>query len=155
MPFFSLKNINNNIMAKYALMSLIDLQLKNRKINEKNAFVEEICNYFPPNEKGQESNSSSNVSTISDEDHKTYISNQDKKEKDNLNELLKGEIKKISLYYNTLSSFGKIPSLACNYYCDLSNDVYEIRDNNYKNYILNKMKNNYKKMLEKKDTKEI
>ena len=157
MPFFSSKNINNNILAKHALMSLIDMQMKNRKLTERSTYVEEIHNYYPQKEKGQESNSSSNVSTISDEEHRTYINNQnnDKKEKDNLNELLKGEIKKISLYYNTIHSFGRTPSLASNYYCNLSNDIYEIRDTKYKKYFTSKMEKNYKKMIEKKDTNDI
>ena len=155
MPFFSSKNINNNIFAKHALMNLIDIQIKNRKLTEKGAYVEEIRNYYPPKEKGQESNSSSNVSTISDEEHRTYISNTDKKEKENLNELLKVEIKKISFYYNSIHSFFRIPSLASNYYCDLTNDIYEIRDTKYKKYIANRMEQNYKKMIEKKNTNEI
>ena len=48
MPFFSSKNIINNIFAKHALMNLIDIQIKNRKLTEKGAYVEEIRNYYTP-----------------------------------------------------------------------------------------------------------
>ena len=70
-----------------------------------------------------------------------------------LNFLLKTGTERIALYYNTINSIGKKPSLACHYYCNLTNDVFEQRSKEYLNEIDNKINDIYDDFVEDEDTK--
>ena len=147
MPFFSSRNINNNILANHLLMSLMDNKIKT-----------ELDNIKPNNEKSPELNSNSNLSTVGDEEQKanSINSNNENKilnEKEHLNFLLKTGTERIALYYNTINSIGKKPSLACHYYCNLTNDVFEQRSKEYLNEIDNKIIDIYDNFVEDEDTK--
>ena len=112
MPFYSSRSINANDVINNFIKSVISEKRREKYLSK---------------DKNQDFNSSSNVSTVSDDDRKTNTStsNNDKKNNDdnyNLNTLIKKEMRKMTNYFNKNDVYVTEPSLACQYYCNLTND---------------------------------
>ena len=157
MPFFSSKGKGNISSKKQMFLNLIDRSIRENLIYQ--TINDQLNKNKLAKEKTQESNSSSNESTISDEDHKSSNPNNDKKilnEKGDMNGLLKIATEEVTNYFNSFDIFIREPSYAAQYYCNLDSNVdREERETEYRKLIVKGFINNYKKILRRKDANEI
>ena len=156
MPSFSSKDTNAKFPTNNLLLSLIEKKYKAEKFFHESLNIERINSSKQSKEKIQES-TSSNVSTVSDDDHKTNISttnsNNGKKlidEKADLVELIRTATKKITNYFNASDVFVTDPSVACHYYCNLTNSDGDERYDNYRNRTVEYFADTYKNQLKNK-----
>lgn len=158
MPFFTSKDKNSNDLSGHILFSLIDRKIRENLMYQ--AINDQISKAKYLKEKSQDGNTSSNVSTISDEDHKTNssISNNDKKfmnDKEDMNDLLKSATEDVTNYFNLYDCFVKPPSNACHYYCNLTNMDREERYLSYKDSVIKDFIVTYETICDKKEVNEI
>ena len=146
MPFFSSKGMDNSL-KKQALMNMFGGGINYKKLNNTLSIFDELYT----NDIFQDSYS--NLSTIGEEEYKT--NNNENKEDIDLKSSIAFELTKISLYYNTVFCLGNIPPVSCYYYCNLSSEFHKERDDYYIKTSYQKMKENYKKMISQKCSKEI
>ena len=126
-----ISNNNNQGEIMKTHMNQMILEILENKLEVKNKEYDKLSNNDESKE-NQDSNSCSNLSTISDEELKynQINSNNDKndvEDKEVLNNKIKEAMGSISDYYNSFECFGKKqPSLAAYYYCNLTLDKNEI-----------------------------
>ncbi len=154
MPFYSSREIDNNILLNNMQMQMNYnnfIQYNNILYSNNNNIDECISN-----DKYQESNSSSHLSTTSDGDQPTVSGNfnskinnnespRNNRDIKNLDESIKSGIKAIEDYYNSIESIGDVANLACFFYCDIEPNM----DNNF--FIkmeVQKLADNYKNIKE-------
>lgn len=157
MPSFSSKDTNAKYPTNNLLLNLIEKKYKAEKFFHELFASERINNSKQSKEKSQDS-TSSNVSTVSDDEHKVNVaatnSNNGKKlvdEKTDLVDLIKTATRKITNFFNSSDVFVTDPSVACHYYCNLTNTDGDERYDNYRNRTVEYFAETYKNELKNKN----
>ena len=148
MPSFTSKSINADEVINNFIINVLNQKKREKYLSEALSF-KGLVSHFMTKEKNQDSNTSSNVSTVSDDDRKTTTSNSNNGDNNNLNALIKKEIRKMNNYFNKTDVFMTDPSLACQYYCNMTNEDGDERFVSYQKSKLDYFVNGFKRFDKK------